>query len=517
LNLFEQIKREISLLNYASKFLSLKQKGNSYSALCPFHAEKTPSFTIDCDKDLFYCFGCGAAGDLIEFYVKYHASTKKEALIELCELAGIEIQKHSEQAKHPLRILNDFFVKEGENSDVFKNFLKLRNISEKDVEKFGIGWSPAKSKIISFIRENNLDLSEYNFDDIFWSMFENRVVFPIFDPKGKICSFGGRALDKRAKYINGRASKFFDKSATLYGANFLKSRSKVFLVEGYLDVIAVQRAGFDAVAALGTSFTKQHLELAWNLNSNLVVGMDSDLAGYKTSLKVGNFAFDLLQPGKTIKFVKLPDNEDPDSFLQLGGSLDSIKELALHEFMFEEKVEIMSSPDASCAFLDELLQKAGRIQDFNLKIRYQKAFRKIWWQFGKGKKSFVSKIPKLDVNDNFLLLFKYVFMFPGILEDVSERFFKLISHDESLSLILISILEGEEISSDFKEKALNIISDDIETEQDALSFWNFLADMLEKQDTYGRIDIVKSFKRNFSDQSWENFKNLLILKGEEDV
>ena len=517
MNLFEQVKREVSLFHYASKFLSLKQKGHAYSALCPFHAEKTPSFTIDPDKNLFYCFGCGAAGDVIEFYVKYHSSTKKEALIELCEIAGIEIQKHSEQSKHPLRVLNDFFMSEGQNSDTFKNFLKQRNISEKDVEKFGIGWAPSKTKIISFIKENALNLSEYNFDDIFWSMFENRVVFPIFDVKGKICSFGGRALDKRAKYINGRASPFFDKSKTLYGANFLRSRSKVFLVEGYLDVIAMQRAGYDALAALGTSFTKQHLELAWSLSPNLIAGMDSDLAGYKTSLKVGNFAFELLEPGKSIKFVRWPDNEDPDSFLQAKGDLGSLKELALHEFMFEEKIDVMSSPDESCLFLDELLQKAGKIKDFNLKIRYQKAFRKIWWQFGKSKKSFISKIPELDINDNFLLLFKFVFMFPEILEDVSERFFKLISYNEELSLVLISLLEGEEVSESFKEKAMNIISDDIQNEEEALSSWNFLADMLEKQDTYGRIDIVKSFKRNFSDESWENFKNLLILKGEEDV
>ncbi len=507
MNLFSKVKDHVSLLDYASQFVRLNKKGSSYLGLCPFHSEKTASFSLDAEKGLFHCFGCGACGDLFDFYSLYHSVSKKEALYSLCAYAGIDIAFEKKTDKNDLATLNSFFS----NSSKHFEFLEFRGVQKEVAVKFKLGWAPDKKQILDYIYDNKLNLKAYGFDDYFWTMFENRIVFPIFDAVGSVCSFGGRALDSRSKYINGPASSFFDKSSLLYGINFLRHKKEIYLVEGYLDVIALYQAGFDSLASLGTSFTSKQLSIAWGKNENLVVAMDADAAGLKSSKKIASFALEQIDVGKKISFLYWPDGDDAASYLQKNNDIMVLRRDLLHEFLFRVN-EKMSNPDDAAIFLSELMKMANEIGNIALRSQYKKYWRDLWWNFGKAKKVFKVELPNLQKDRNVLLLFKYVLMYPAILEEVDEYFLKLVANNQYFSKVLMDLIEGKEIDSKFKQQAMGLISEEIRDNLEALRAWKEVALLLERRKSYDKLELSVSLKNNFCQEEWERLKSILSLE-----
>lgn len=511
ISVFDEIKSKLRLHEYIAKFISLKLKHGKYIALCPFHTEKTPSFFVDPQKELFHCFGCGVSGDIFDFYTHFNKSNKKEALTNLAALVGINLETKKQPNKTDIVKLHEFFMK----NEQYQTFAKQRGLTENSIKKYGIGWAPDRKLILEFIEKENLRLEDFGFNKFFWHMFENRIVFPIYDKLGKLCSFGGRALDKRAKYINGPSSKFFDKSAILYGANWLKSKQTLYLVEGYFDVILMQQAGFDSVACLGTSFTETHLKNAWNINCNLVAAFDGDFAGKKTSEKIAEFALEFLEAGKKISFIQFLENEDPASFIQSDQKLNDLKEIPLFEYIFQNKNVAMRNPDDARTLLKYLLDLSEKIKDPLLKMQYKRAWNNLWWSFGKKEKKSNIKIPTLKKDNLVILLFKCILAYPYILEEVSEYFMRL-SLPEKYERYLMELLETTQFSNELIEEIEKCgLIFEIDSKESALQIWHHTAIRFEAIEAKEKETRAKTFQNNFSDEEWERFKEWKIKEEKE--
>lgn len=490
-DIFEQIKDKISLVDYVSKFVKLKVSFNKYLGLCPFHLEKSPSFHVDPAKNLFYCFGCSSGGDIFDFDMKINNRDKKESLKALADLAHIEL---SVAKKNELTLLNEFFVSNLDNNHL--KYLEERGLNNESIKKFEIGYAPEVNKIMGFIKKNNLNLKKFGFDDYFWKMFEKRIVFPIYDDAHKLCSFGGRTLnDDRAKYINGPNSSYFDKSKTFYSSSIQKGKD-LYLVEGYFDVILLNQNGFCAVAAMGTSFGLDHLNMAWQKASNLIVAFDGDVAGIKSANKVSNMALENISVGKTISFIKFDDSEDPASFLNKNGNINQLIKQNLCDYIFSLTAKEVNNPDEAAWILEELNMLSQKINNKTLAAEYKRKWRESWWQFFHKKKKNEVNIPFANFSTKEtleLLLFKYMLMYPEIINQVEEFFIRL-DFSNDLAVQQFKLIKDEPLDKDFLDKIKNIgIIEKIESAEVALSSWHRVFEKL--QSNQFKTDIATRFDK----------------------
>lgn len=329
MNVFDEIKNKISLYDYASKHMQLKFVNNKYSGLCPFHFEKTPSFYINNSKSLFYCFGCATGGDLFEFYTKYNKCNKKTALIELASIAGIKLTTQNQDIEK----ITSFFQANLKNNQEALEFIKNRNISQNSIEYFKLGLLIDFDSIAQFIKNNNLKLADYGFNESYVHMLEYRIIFPIFNQKNQVISFAGRIYNQLSKnpskYINGYNSKHFNKSKILYG--IFNNSSKIYLVEGFIDVIIMHQYNFKAFASMGTAFNLEHLQLVFEYTKHIVLAFDGDIAGQKTIEKTLILALPLLRNQNKINIVVFPEKHDPASYLSQFNELN-LKEYEIFEY-----------------------------------------------------------------------------------------------------------------------------------------------------------------------------------------
>jgi len=203
MNLFEQIKQRMEITDYVSRYVKLKDVGNKYLGLCPFHKEKTPSFYVIPESATFHCFGCQKHGDIVEFYSLFHCVDKKEALHELIQICGISFKKYVQ--KNALVEVKDYFCSKLDQHHL--GFLHSRGVNDEFIKKFEIGWSGDFADIMNFMHSNNFSLEKFGIKDYFLKMMQKRIIFPIYDKNYRLCSFGGRILNgNQAKYINGPAS-----------------------------------------------------------------------------------------------------------------------------------------------------------------------------------------------------------------------------------------------------------------------------------------------------------------------
>lgn len=325
------------------EFVNLKQKGANYVGLCPFHDEKTPSFYVSPVKEIFKCFGCGKAGNVVRFLMDHEKMSYPDALRYLAKKYRIEIEEdNTEEAQKErdeissLHIVlsfaedfyHDYLLNTDEGKRIGLEYLKNRGISSETINKFKIGFSSAernsfsKAAIKKKFNEKHLiaaGLSIKTHDGQLIDRFRERVIFPIHSVAGRAIGFGGRILKKNpkeAKYINSPETKVYNKSQILYGLDLAKDMirktSEVFLVEGYTDVVALSQAGVgNVVASLGTSLTEQHTKLIKKYTDNLIFIFDGDEAGTKASLRGIDIA---LKKELNVKAISLPEGEDPDSF-----------------------------------------------------------------------------------------------------------------------------------------------------------------------------------------------------------
>lgn len=360
-DLRDKILLTISIENYIGKFVQLKKRGKYLVGLCPFHKEKTPSFTVTPELGIFYCFGCGKGGNLFNFVMEKEKVSFREALEILSSYAGIQIQNFNSQDSRYINLLN--FLNQifreylfSEEGKIYLDYIRNRGIDLTYITKFQIGASPHSvdwilSKFSTEEKYNKTnDLLEVgifkkNHQNEYYNFFRGRVLFPIFDLKNNTIGFGGRSISESEtpKYLNSPESNYFHKGSILYGLNFAKETMKkyneVFVTEGYLDVIGLHQIGIEnVVAPLGTAFTQEHKKLLQRYAKNIYLLLDGDFAGRKAILRILSF---FQEDWKDIYIILLPEGLDPYDWslqIKLGKESKEIflssKENALNAFEF---------------------------------------------------------------------------------------------------------------------------------------------------------------------------------------
>lgn len=534
INLFEQIKSRLNLAEYINKFVHLKHIGGRYLGLCPFHSEKTPSFYVDYAKNLYHCFGCNDGGDIFDFYMKYHHVDKKDALKALANLAGVSIPSSSKK-KCDLDILNDFFTQQLAQNKKALEFLHLRGVSAESIRKFQLGYAPDYLSIIDFIKANDLELADFGFTNSVLRMFSNRIIFPIYDHVGRLISFGGRIFgsdrilenSETAKYINGPASKYFEKSKILYSMQFHKKSQALYIVEGYLDVILMNQAGYNAVAPMGTSFTIDHLTNIFSQTHEIIIAMDGDNAGRKSALKIAHLMFDILIPEYSIKFIEFPDGEDPASYL-LSHNFDQakfncLKQMQLYEYIFLYEyllysAQIKKTPEAAAIVLKKLMALAQKIKDPALRSEYRKQWRDLWWNKDKKIEALI-KIPHADIyldtslEHMVLLLFKYILLYPEIFGEVAQKLIKLPLKDKEFKMFeeySRLLLNNQPLDEEIMKKLEIIRIVPYLNKEEIVREWYKIASYIEE--IMANEDKKNMLLENFSEATWQNYKQWIENK-----
>lgn len=393
----EKILDATEIVDVISDFVTLRRRGANYIACCPFHNEKTPSFSVSPSKGIFKCFGCGKAGSAVTFVMEHEQMTYPEALKYLARKYGIEVHEQEESEEDTAdRLKRESMIAVSEFASKFyadalfntaeghsiglSYFRQKRGFSDETIRRFGLGWSPSGRAFAGEPASSTLPQSAlrsgykaeyllstglcYEHGGELVDKFRERVVFPIHSLSGRVIAFGGRTLrdDKTvAKYLNSPESEIYHKSHSLYGIYFAKSaiarEQKCYLVEGYTDVISMHQAGIENVtASSGTSLTTEQIRLIKRFTPNVTVLYDGDAAGIKASLRGINM---LLEEGMIIKVVLLPDGEDPDSFARSHTRQEILDFLSEHETDFIEfKYDLLSS-----AIEHDPIRKAELIRD----------------------------------------------------------------------------------------------------------------------------------------------------------
>ena len=383
----EEVRIKNDIVDVISGYVKLQKKGANYFGLCPFHNEKSPSFSVSPGKQMYYCFGCGAGGNVLTFVMEYENYTFQEALQSLADRAGVTLPKMEyskearEQAEFRARLLevnklaaNYFYyqMKQPQGKIAYEYFHDKRKLTDETMLRFGLGYSNKTSDdLYRFLKEKGYDdaflsqtglvtIEERGGRDKFW----NRVMFPIMDVNNRVIGFGGRVMgDGEPKYLNSPETKLFDKSRNLYGLNYARTtREKYMLVcEGYLDVISMHQAGFtNAVASLGTAFTSQHAGVLKRYTDQVILTYDSDGAGIKAALR----AIPILRDaGISARVLNMKPYKDPDEFIKNMGA-DAFKERiaqAKNSFLFEIDVlkrnYQLEDPEQKTKFYQETAKK----------------------------------------------------------------------------------------------------------------------------------------------------------------
>ena len=335
---------KVRLSDFISQFINLSERGNSYVGKCPFHDENTPSFNVNNEKGLFYCFGCKAGGNIITFTKKYKNFTFNEAVNHISEYTGVKLlnntflNKNNQLNQKEIKILkacNDFFRECYSKNKKASDYLKKR-VSDDVINTFQVGFCPEHQILENFLKKNNFFENDYQKLDLFiknkkgeiFGRFSNRITFPIFDYDEKIVGFGGRTINNsKIKYINSQESQFFKKSNILFGLkqnlDFIRAKKEIFLVEGYLDVIKLHEFQIkSSVSSLGTTLSENQLKKLWYYTDIPFVCFDGDQAGVNAAKNIAIKSLSFLIPGKSLKFIILPNNLDPDQFLSERGKED---------------------------------------------------------------------------------------------------------------------------------------------------------------------------------------------------
>jgi len=358
----EEIRNSSNIVDVISGYVQLKKRGKNFVGLCPFHQEKTPSFTVSEDKQIFHCFGCGAGGNAFKFLMDYKNISFVESVEEIAEQLGIKInydqtpfnqQQDELEAFYEINILaarffSDNLLKSSDGEDA-REYLKQRNIKVQTQRLFGIGYAPygwdnflllAKENQIDLIKTKHLGLIDTNERGEYYDKFRGRIIFPIFSPNGRVIAFGGRIMEKRedtAKYLNSPESKIYSKRKSLYGLfhskDEIRKLDRAILVEGYMDLVSLFQAGIkNVVASSGTSLTEEQVQLLSRFTKNIIILFDADPAGQKAALRSIEI---LLKQDFEVKVITLPQGEDPDSFINTNGK-EKFDELVLKSMNFIE-------------------------------------------------------------------------------------------------------------------------------------------------------------------------------------
>ncbi|MBQ2250541.1 MAG: DNA primase, partial [Lachnospiraceae bacterium] len=385
-DVIEEVRTRNDIVDVISQYVNLKKKGANYFGLCPFHNEKSPSFSVSPGKQMYYCFGCGAGGNVITFVMEYENYSFVEAVKMLADRVGITLPEveYTKEAKAAADLKNTlleinrlaanyfYYQLKQPHGKIGYDYLKRRQLTDETIKRFGLGFANKTSNDLyqymrskgysdAILKETGLFfIEERGAHDKFW----NRVMFPILDVNNRVIGFGGRVMGEgEPKYLNSPETKLFDKSRNLYGLNYARtSRAKYMLIcEGYMDVIALHQAGFtNAVASLGTAFTSQHAVLLKRYTDQVVLTYDSDGAGVRAALRAIPI---LKEVGMSVKVLDMKPYKDPDEFIKNLGQDEFQKRIdrAVNSFMFEISVirseYNMQDPESKTGFYNAVARK----------------------------------------------------------------------------------------------------------------------------------------------------------------
>ena len=509
----DEIRARLSLVDYVGKFVKLHRKGREFWACCPFHREKTPSFSVSDERGYYHCFGCGAHGDIIRFVQEYEKLSFPETVERLAALAGLELPKGSPKEREEAKkreVLYDILEKTCAyyhnqllNSPIGQRgllYLQERGLSPEIIKKFRLGFASFGNRLRTYLNDLQIPpalakeagvLGQSTDDKGYFDYFRERVIFPIMDKKNRVIAFGGRVIEKaEPKYLNSPESALFSKRHCLFAFNFAadaaRRENKIIAVEGYMDAISLHAAGVNyAVAPLGTALTENQIEIMWKSANEPVLCFDNDGAGHKAAFRACDRALPLLKAGKSLSFVFTPDGyKDPDEFVKAQGKfafeeIVKTKSLSLSEFLWRHLYaeKPTDTPERMADLEKRLTDAAGKIADPTVRNFYKQDWKKKIWELNRiqppvqtrktsGGKTYAPRAssfafasaeppPKPDLeNADRLMLLAYMLKFPQTASEFVEDLAEYIPAQEKFAAVFRAALNALGDNPDIAESDL---------------------------------------------------------------
>lgn len=402
----DELRSRITLSGVISRTTRLTKAGREFKACCPFHNEKTPSFTVNDEKGFYHCFGCGAHGDVIRWMTDQRGLSFMDAVKELAAEAGMDVPAPDPRAAKEAErrdtlydvtaAAQDWFARNlaGPEGTAAREYLASRGFNARTIEQFGFGFAPDQRQVLKenlgrfpedMLIDAGLRISVEDKDP--YDRFRGRLMLPIQDARGRVIGFGGRILDSSKsdapKYLNSPDTPLFDKGRTLYNlhraAPFARQSGRLVVVEGYMDVIALSAAGIgECVAPLGTALTEQQIELLWRHVESPILCFDGDTAGQRAAMRAVSRALPLLRPGHSLKIVRLPTGLDPDDLVKRDGSkamervLEEAKSLVDVLWQHEVSAAPLTTPEDKAGLKARLLVHVDSIAEADIRSLYRR-------------------------------------------------------------------------------------------------------------------------------------------------
>ena len=469
-DLKEEIKNRIKLSEIISKKVILKKKSeNSFIGLCPFHSEKTPSFHVHDEKQFYHCFGCEKHGDIFSFIMEIDNIDFYSALKYLASLIGLTVNNKSHQnisfqnKYKTLELSSKFFI-ETLNNKKNKNvldYLNKRGLNKEICQEFLIGYAPSKNydyQLIDFLKSKNINeeelieigLAKKKYNNLY-GYFYDRIMIPIVSTNGKIIAFGGRSTNSsEPKYLNSPESDVFSKRNILFGAYNVKKRKQnidnIILCEGYMDVIALFRFGYPAVATLGTAVSEKQIDLLTKLSKNIFIVFDGDQAGKNASIRLFDKLLPLIKTDNVFRFVFLPNNLDPEEYLIKNGK-DNFNVLLEKSYNISDIIWLMGiknkmndTPEEIAKFWKFIRSKIYQIKEKNLQLairddlenRINKLRSKIRGYNSKPNNFINLNLPKIENDYRFKVIIAIILNFPKLYDVFEKQLIKIKFTNNSL-------------------------------------------------------------------------------------
>ena len=469
-DLKEEIKNRIKLSEIISKKVILKKKSeNSFIGLCPFHSEKTPSFHVHDEKQFYHCFGCEKHGDIFSFIMEFDNIDFYSALKYLASLIGLTVNNKSHQnisfqnKYKTLELSSKFFI-ETLNNKKNKNvldYLNKRGLNKEICQEFLIGYAPSKNydyQLIDFLKSKNINeeelieigLAKKKYNNLY-GYFYDRIMIPIVSTNGKIIAFGGRSTNSsEPKYLNSPESDVFSKRNILFGAYNVKKRKQnidnIILCEGYMDVIALFRFGYPAVASLGTAVSEKQIDLLTKLSKNIFIVFDGDQAGKNASIRLFDKLLPLIKTDNVFRFVFLPNNLDPEEYLIKNGK-DKFNILLEKSYNISDIIWLMGiknkmndTPEEIAKFWKFIRSKIYQIKEKNLQLairddlenRINKLRSKIRGYNSKPNNFINLNLPKIENDYRFKVIIAIILNFPKLYDVFEKQLIKIKFTNNSL-------------------------------------------------------------------------------------
>ncbi len=479
----DELRQRLSLVDVISRRIQLTKKGQNYWGCCPFHNEKTPSFSVNEEKGFYHCFGCGEHGDIISFTMKSENIDFKEAIKELADMAGIKMPEYKVKSKAQIEAEENYFQITEKATQIYQDllyqdigkhaleYIKNRGFSDDMIKKYRIGYAP-KNNIIS-ARFNNIKIDKLTATGLVrigdygpYDFFRDKLMFPIFNAHGQIVAFSGRSLDgSEPKYINTTDTELFHKRQTIFGFNFARDaihkNNRSIIVEGQIDAIQMQMHGFpETVAPLGTALTEDHIAILCKSNRNIVFCFDGDNAGQKAAIRACTLVLPFLRENSEVKFAFVTGGKDPDEILKNQGESAMRKIIdnatPLIDFLWESvnKNYLVNTPGGRTSAEKYLKDCISKIQDkiFQNEINEEYNSRKFnqWHKWKKQEYKPDVKLPDIDVM-TINLIKSIVQTYPEITEKYIDFLTSLnISFDDNVQKTSLDLENAEKFIVSFK-------------------------------------------------------------------